>query len=289
MMSIIDIPIRHIKASEKDQDVAERISIREVQQLLNNQDLLQDLHRHDFYFIMAMEKGHGNHAIDFRHYYLCDRCIFFMRPGQVHELSIKAGSTGFLIQFKTDFYPHDRFTGNLLRSLSSQTFYQLNEESFRKLMTTLSHLHHEYKERKEKFSEALQAGLTIFFIELFRNKTRPEDATFQNQPYQLERLEEFLALVESQLAHHKEVVYYTDQLNLSTFQLNAITKKLLAKTASELIDDQVILEGKRYLMATTDQVNQIAYKLGYEDPSYFIRFFKKHTGHSPEVFRKNFK
>lgn len=161
-MSIKGIPVRHIKASQTNQDVAEHISIREVQQLLNNQDLTQDLHRHDFYFIMAIERGHGSHAIDFTHYDLCDRCIFFMHPGQVHELSIKAGSTGFLIQFKTDFYPHDRFTGDLLRSLRRQTFCQLNEELFRKLMITLSQLHHEYQHRKEKFNEALRAIFLYF-------------------------------------------------------------------------------------------------------------------------------
>lgn len=288
-MSIKGIPVRHIKASETSQDVVEHISIREIQQLLKNQDLTQHLHRHDFYFIMVIEKGHGSHTIDFIHYDLCDRCIFLMHPGQVHELSVKAGSTGFLIQFEKDFYPHDRFARDLLRSLRLQTFCQLNEESFRKLMVTLGLVHDEYQQRKEKFSEVLRASLTIFFIELLRNKTSQDDSISQNNLYQQERLEEFLALVESQLAQNKGVAYYTDQLNISTFQLNAITKKLLSKTASELIDDQVILESKRYLLATTDQINQIAYKLGYDDPSYFIRFFKKHTGHSPEAFRKNYR
>jgi AraC family transcriptional regulator, transcriptional activator of pobA len=36
-------------------------------------------------------------------------------------------------------------------------------------------------------------------------------------------------------------------------------------------------------------VKEVADRLGYEDPSYFIRFFKKHTGQSPDSFRKNFK
>lgn len=288
-MSIKDIPVRQIKRPKSDQHVTESFSIREVQKLLNHQDLIQDLHRHDFYFIMAIEKGSGSHTIDFKHFDLCHRCVFLMRPGQVHQLAIRAESTGFLMQFKTDFYPHDNLSGELLRSLSRQTFCQLSEESFRKIAILLSHLNQEYQERKEKFEEVLRANLTIFFIELLRNKTGLNDSSGMGKPYQQARLDEFLTLVESQLVQHKDVVFYTDQLNLSTFQLNAITKKLLGKTASELIDDQVILESKRHLLATTDQVNQIAYKLGYDDPSYFIRFFKKHTGLSPEVFRQNFK
>ena len=63
----------------------------------------------------------------------------------------------------------------------------------------------------------------------------------------------------------------------------------MGKTVSALINEQIILEAKRYLLATSGQVKDIADQLGYEDVSYFIRFFKKQTGYSPEAFRKNFK
>lgn len=78
-------------------------------------------------------------------------------------------------------------------------------------------------------------------------------------------------------------------LHLTTYQLNAITKETLGKTGSQLINEQILLEAKRQLLSTSNQVNQIAYDLGYEDVSYFIRFFKKHIGNSPEIFRQNFK
>jgi AraC-like DNA-binding protein len=103
------------------------------------------------------------------------------------------------------------------------------------------------------------------------------------------KLEKFLELLETHISTHKQVSHYAGMLNLSTYQLNAITKETLGKTCSQLIDDSLILEAKRYLLATSDQVNQIAYQLGYEDISYFIRFFKKHTRYSPEAFRQNFR
>jgi YesN/AraC family two-component response regulator len=61
----------------------------------------------------------------------------------------------------------------------------------------------------------------------------------------------------------------------------------MAKTASELINEYIILEAKRYLLATPNQIKEIADQLGYEDVSYFIRFFRKQTGYSPEAFRHN--
>jgi AraC-like DNA-binding protein len=98
-----------------------------------------------------------------------------------------------------------------------------------------------------------------------------------------------LALLQAHLFKHKQVAEYAAMMNLSTYQLNAITKETMGKTCSELITEQIILEAKRYLLATSNLVSQIADHLGYQDVSYFIRFFKKHTGHSPEAFRNNFK
>ncbi len=107
--------------------------------------------------------------------------------------------------------------------------------------------------------------------------------------YGQEKLEQFMELVEKNSSTHKQVSQYTGLLNLSSYQLSSITKTLLAKTPSEIINQQIILEAKRQLLATSKQVGQITYYLGYDDPSYFTRFFKRHTGLSPESFRQNSK
>lgn len=111
----------------------------------------------------------------------------------------------------------------------------------------------------------------------------------QQKLYSQEILEEFLALLEQHGAEHKKVSEYAEMLSLSTYQLNAITKANLGKTCSDLINEHMLLEAKRYLLATSGQVKEIAYQLGFDDISYFIRFFKKHTGLTPEAFRQNFK
>jgi AraC family transcriptional activator of pobA len=128
-----------------------------------------------------------------------------------------------------------------------------------------------------------------FFIELVRHRQNRESPSNKDTQYTQERLEEFLALIETHISTQKQVSQYADSLNLSTYQLNAIAKASLGKTCSELINEYIILESKRYLLATSNQITQIAYHLGYDDISYFIRFFKKHTGYSPETFRQNFK
>jgi AraC-like DNA-binding protein len=278
------IPVRRILATRKEPDSAESFRIRDVYTLLAGKDLVQELHRHDFFYILALHKGTGKHEIDFTSYTVCDHSVFFLRPGQVHRLVLQAGSTGYVMQFRTDFYyPHDKASIQLLNKASNTNFYQLDANRFQKLFSALTSVFQEYADRQERHQEAIKANLSIFFIELLREHAKnPSDG---GSPYVQERLEAFLEILQTNILSHKQVSEYAAMLNLSTYQLNAITKRTLGKTCTEVIHEYMLLEAKRYLLATTDQITQIALQLGYEDVSYFIRFFKKHTGYSPEAFR----
>ena len=285
-----NIPIRTIDASLKEPDLSGSFSIRNVEELLAGKNMVQELHRHDFFYILALTKGTGNHEIDFTTYEVCDNSVFFMRPGHVHQLTLKSGSHGFLLQFKPEFYyPNDAPSRQLLRKASNKNLCQLDETRFRKLISTLTTIYQEYVDKQEGYQDVIKANLGLFFIELVRHRQQRSNAITPVNPYSEERLEEFLELLENHISVHKQVSHYAGMMHLSSYQLNAITKATLGKTCSELINEWIILESKRNLLATTNQVNQIAFQLGYEDVSYFIRFFKKHTGHSPEAFRANFK
>jgi AraC family transcriptional activator of pobA len=285
-----NIPIRHIKATQNESDFFASFSIRELHDLLAGKDMIQEIHRHDYFFILALKKGNGNHEIDFTSYRVGDHSVFFMRPGQVHRLSLTAGSKGYLIEFKTDFYhPQDKLSIQLLRKAGHKNYRQFDPTGFKKLQDLFTIIFQEYTNKQENYQEVIKANLGIFFIELSRRGQPPINGKDNINYYSQERLEEFLELIETRIAQHKQVSDYAEILNLSPFQLNAITKATLGKTGSELINEFIILEAKRYLLATSNQITQIAYQLGYEDVSYFIRFFKKRTGLSPEVFRRNFK
>jgi AraC family transcriptional activator of pobA len=285
-----NIAIRHINAPHKEPALSEGFRIRDVRALLGGNDMIQDLHRHDFFFVLALNKAMGSHEIDFTPYKVGNESIFFMRPGQVHQLTLKAKSTGYLMEFKTDFYfPQDNVSNELLRNVSNKSICKLDPIRFKKSLTILTSIFDEFTNKKEKYQEAIKANLNIFFIELIRQGQKTKRSPDKKINYAQKRLEEFLHLLETHVSVHKQVSEYAKMLNLSLYQLNAVTKTTLGKTGSEVIDEHVILEAKRHLLATSNQISQIAYHLGYEDVSYFIRFFKKHTGHSPEAFRNNFR
>lgn len=285
-----NIPIRHIHEVQKEPSLSGSFSIRDIQDLLNEKDMIEELHRHDFFYILVLKKGTGIHEIDFTSYLVCEHSVFLMRPGQVHQLTLKADSEGYLIQFKTEFlYSHNNITQQHLNKISQKNFYCLDSEGYKKIDSILTTILKEYTAKIKGYQEVLKANLSIFLIELLRQRENITMPIEKASPYAQEQLEIFLELLETNMVRYKQVSQYTKLLNLTSYQLNAITKTVLHKTPSNVINDYILLESKRQLLATSNQISQIAYNLGYEDVSYFIRFFKKHIGATPEAFRHNFK
>lgn len=284
------IPVRHLKTSQKEPNLSGDFTIKSLLELLNGKNMVHELHRHDFFFFLALKKGTGNHEIDFVSYDVTDYTIFIIRPGQVHKLDLDSNCEGYMIQFNTEFYYSiQKELNSLLQKASAINYYQLKKDDFLKLNLLLTSIFTEYKNKAVAYKEVIKSNLHILFIELIRLKNTNNKTLNTKDLYIQERLEEFLHSLETNIIKIKQVSQYADMLNLSNYQLNTITKQTLGKTASQLINEQIILESKRYLLASSNQINQIAYHLGYEDVSYFIRFFKKHTGYSPEAFRKKLK
>ena len=284
------IPVRRITPTGQEPGQPGRFSIREIADVLAGKDLVHALHKHDFYFILVVQHGRGVHEIDFVAHDIQDRTIFVLRPGQVHSLTLKAGATGLLLEFDLDFYrPRHSITEARWRKAISRNACRPKPDNFMALHAWLAQAHREFAARQEGYVEAIRASLDLFFIGYVRQSPDPKRGTTAIPGYTQERFEEFLRLLDAHVGQLKLVSDYAGLMHLSPYQLNAIAKAAVGKTASTLIQEQIILEAKRNLLATPNQVKDIADGLGFEDVSYFIRFFRKHTGHSPEAFRRHFR
>ena len=95
----------------------------------------------------------------------------------------------------------------------------------------------------------------------------------------------FCQLVEDHYREHWPVTAYADELSLSQSRLNRLCQSFAGKGANKLIQDRLALEAQRHLIYTSATVAMIAYELGFQDPAYFSRFFKRRTGLAPGRFR----
>jgi AraC family transcriptional activator of pobA len=92
-------------------------------------------------------------------------------------------------------------------------------------------------------------------------------------------------MVDESYSKHYPVAWYAEQIGITAAHLNVLCRQAANQSALELIHARVLLEAKRNLVYTSMTVSVVSYTLGFSDPAYFTRFFKRQTGMSPKDFR----
>lgn len=95
-----------------------------------------------------------------------------------------------------------------------------------------------------------------------------------------------LALIESHYTEHWPVSRYAGRLGLSSERLNRLVRSETGRGALDLVHERVAREACRRLMYVAAPISRVAFDLGFEDPAYFCRFFKRRVGASPREFRR---
>jgi AraC family transcriptional regulator, transcriptional activator of pobA len=95
----------------------------------------------------------------------------------------------------------------------------------------------------------------------------------------------FYSLLEENFISIKDVTVYASKLNITAKQLNRLCLKYLEKNASTLIEERVNLEAMRLLFNSNLTVKEVALSLGFDDPSYFNRYFKRINNTTPNDFK----
>lgn len=97
---------------------------------------------------------------------------------------------------------------------------------------------------------------------------------------------DFFDLLTSTVARHRPVAYYAEKLNVTSKYLSVICKKVSGKTALEIITEYAIKEIETQLQRRDKTIKGIAVELGFENISYFSKYFKHFTGISPKKYRE---
>jgi AraC-like DNA-binding protein len=133
--------------------------------------------------------------------------------------------------------------------------------------------------------EIIVSYLKIFFLKLRQNFSKLVTTKNEATGVMKKTVYRFNQLVDEYYDQLHQVKEYAELTGDSPVQLNRAIKEVTGKTASEIIIERLILEAKRLLLFSDLSNKEVAYKLGYEDPSYFARIFRKRTGLAPTDFR----
>lgn len=233
-------------------------------------------HRHNNYFeIVYLSEGNGTHQIDYNTFQIKPPVIFFIRKEQVHHWDIATVPKGFVIILKKGLVEksYDNELKTLLSKLSRYNSLQLSEhKTIEQVFELLT------KENNFTIIEGLLKALFAKILETAKpltSKTTITNNTFQS----------FRELLSNPDTLKNSIAHYAKQLNTTPQNLNAICRKTTHQSAAEILAEYIIGEAKRLLHYTDNTVAEIAFSLGYNDSSHFIKYFKRHTGQTPQAFR----
>jgi len=246
-------------------------------------------HRHDFYKIGLLTAGRGYLAADFSDYALRPPMLLHFAPGVVHGWRPTAMPRGYTINFERSFIGDDpleqaKVAGAPIFCLhSGPKVLPLNAQQSSLFEGLARAMQRECQSRGTDHAVALRSYLRIWLIEANRIAEAREPSRWNDRGTALTN--QFLCLVGGDFRSLSAVSEYAARLRVTPSHLNETVRRTLGKTAGEVIRGRILLEAQRLLRHSELSVSEIAYQLGFEDPSYFARFFRKLTRQAPAEYR----
>lgn len=143
----------------------------------------------------------------------------------------------------------------------------------------------EYRGNATYRSLQTEAILGLILIGLARHAMQPTQEEPHHPGRRSEHFRNFCQLVDEHYMEHMPLSWYARRLGITAPHLNALCRQVAGQSALGLIHERVILEAKRNLVYSSMPVNLVSYAIGFSDPAYFTRFFKRIVGVSPKEFR----
>ncbi|MCI5057919.1 MAG: helix-turn-helix domain-containing protein [Flavobacteriales bacterium] len=160
---------------------------------------------------------------------------------------------------------------------------EVSQHAKKDILNLYKRLALEFKKDGKPKSEIIHAYLFTLLTEL-KFLFGSSIALNQNAPYRI--TSQFRMLVQERIKENLRVSDYAKMLNISPNHLNKSVKAATSKSATEMIVEMKLIEIKYLLYQSDLSLSEISYEVGFQDASYFTRFFKKHEKIAPTQFRK---
>lgn len=208
--------------------------------------------------------------------------LILIPPLSVHRFEFSPDAEGHVLTLASPLI------SALLASLGSdQVLMQggkIIDDSRGELPPLMTALAKEYRCREPYRDWALETLVSQIVLWLARRQADCANAVKERDKSRL-HFRRYLQLIESHYCERLPMTAYADELGVSVAHLNSICQRLANRSALQLLHERLLLEAKRELVYTTMSISDVADSLGFSEPAYFTRFFKRLTGFSPQQFR----
>lgn len=255
-------------------------------------EMFDSSQRYDRFVIVCLTSGSGVHDIDLYAHPYNAPAAFVLSPGQVHRIEHEGRPEGFIVFFSPSIFSYESEFNDLILDtcvFDSETacpVIPLDAETLGRFMANFELLYSEAQLAEPDTSIVVSSYLRVLitYIHRAKRKKQLDQIEMRDQSYLLFR--SFKIAVEKNFRSEHSVQAYAGLLNTHPKGLNRASRIYGNRTASEIIHDRLLLEARRNLAFEPITIKELGYELGFDDPAYFTRFFKKRTGISPKEFRQ---
>ena len=247
--------------------------------------------RAGFYHIIWVKRGQAVHTVDFERVPLEPGSLLFVGPARVHTFDLRADYEGQLLLFTDAFFARSAADARFLRTTS--LFQDLRDRPVvlagveaAGLATLFTQLATELTQAPDAYQPVVLQNLVHNLLLLAERARRQQGYRPLDQGPHLNYTVLFRDLVEAQFQTVRSVRRYAAQLSVSEKRLAQATAKTLGKLPKQLIDERVTLEAKRLLVHTRASIKEIGFELGFEEPTNFVKYFRRQTSLTPIEFRE---
>lgn len=254
-------------------------------------------HGHDFetcshYTILWLKNGTGRIFIDANQFCLKKNTIFFLSPNQKYLVDSNFFKAIKII-FSRDFYCIEKHKkevscdGVLFDNSYQGPYIKLDSCGERCFVDIADKIVEEFENPNIAHAEMLRTYLKIFLINSTRIKLTDCELTDNDSQVYSDTYIKLKELIDTNFKENHSPSSYASSLNINTKSLEKIVKNESGKTIGDLIKERIIIEAKRLLCYSSYTVKEIAFNIGFNDPAYFSRYFKKSTQLSPQEFKQS--
>lgn len=250
-------------------------------------------HRHTNLFqLLYITRGQAEISFDDQNLTMGTGQLITVPPGTVHGFKFSDDIDGWVISL-TDYHlqeilsPAPKLLARLDHAICVDSSNHDDDSTTNPVAFLISQLASEYYGHSTGRLFALRHLLGLLLLDVGRSAPQGDPAHLSRQEQKTAKFRKFQMMVETFYKQHKSLEFYAREIGVTTTQLNRIAKDIYGMTASEVLQNRLMLEAKRTLIYTDIAVQQIADELGFRDAGYFSRFFAKKAGLPPAQFRSD--
>ncbi len=249
--------------------------------------ILDEPHALDFYDIQLVTRGRGTFFLDGHPLDVHPGRMFFTTPGQVRRWrtsNLDGICLFFPALFLHEFFRDEQFVDHLPsfhHEAAAKSAITIAPRSA--LRRSLLAMHDELPPRRTDTAHLLRAQLYEILIRLARLHAAEHPAAPPPPRHPL--VQRYQELVEQDFRRIHRTAHYAKKLAITSGHLTSLCNTHLGRSAKRVLQDRITVEARRLLLYSDRTAESIAQHLGFADPSYFSRFFRRMSGMTPGQFR----